>query len=62
MAGHRRGGRGGGIVALRPASLIGLARQGGGVGVEAEADLTAALLDERRQPIREDPFQAISRP
>jgi hypothetical protein len=31
------------------------------VGVETEADLTAALVDERRQPIREQ-SQEISRP
>jgi hypothetical protein len=33
----------------------------GGVGVEAETDLTAALIDERRQPIGEL-RQEISRP
>jgi len=35
--------------------------QMGGVGVEAEADLAAALFDERRQPIRKA-RQGISRP
>jgi hypothetical protein len=62
VAGNRRGGEGGGVLALPRASLICLAREGGGVGVETEADLAAALLDERRQPIREDPLQAVSRP
>jgi hypothetical protein len=33
----------------------------GRIGVEAEADLTAALIDERRQPIGEQ-LQEISRP
>ncbi|HMI80646.1 MAG TPA: hypothetical protein VK480_02545, partial [Solirubrobacterales bacterium] len=34
-----------------------------GVGVEAEADLTAALFDERREPIGEAGRQgALSRP
>jgi hypothetical protein len=37
-----------GIVRLRPRR-----DQLGRVGVEAEADLTAALFDERRKPIRE---------
>jgi len=34
----------------------------GGIGVEAEADLAAALFDERRKPIREAGRQRISRP
>jgi hypothetical protein len=32
------------------------------VGVEAEADLAAALLDKRRQPIGERRRQRVSRP
>jgi hypothetical protein len=54
--GGQLGGRRLGIARLRP--LPGQLRR---VGVEAEADLTAALLDERRQPISER-AQRISRP
>jgi hypothetical protein len=34
----------------------------GGVGVETETDLAAALVDERREPIREARRQGLSRP
>jgi hypothetical protein len=55
---HRGGGQlgGRGIDGGRP-----LPGQSGRVGVEAEADLAAALIDERRQPIGEQ-RQGISRP
>jgi hypothetical protein len=56
--GRQLGDRRRGIASLRfPAAGIDRrgnnARQLGRVGVEAETDLTAALLDERREPIRE---------
>jgi hypothetical protein len=51
VADDRGGGELGG--AARPAGLLPVARQLGRVGVEAEADLAAALGDERREPIRE---------
>jgi hypothetical protein len=50
---------GGGSVARR--RRLGL-DQLGGIRIEAEADLAAALLDKRRQPIREGSFQRINRP
>jgi hypothetical protein len=52
VLGYRAGGQlgGGGLRILRRLPLPG---QLGRVGVEAEADLAAALLNERRQPIRE---------
>jgi hypothetical protein len=50
-------GRGAGIAWRLP-----LPGQLGRVGVEAEADLAAALFDERRQPIGERVTQWISRP
>jgi hypothetical protein len=46
---------------LRIARLRPRPGQLGGVGVEAEADLAAALLYERREPISEG-TQRISRP
>lgn len=46
--GCQLGGRGLGVARLRP-----LPGQLGRVGVEAEADLAAALFDERRKPISE---------
>jgi hypothetical protein len=46
------------LAAARPCPLPG---QLGRIGVEAEADLAAALVYERRQPIREQ-RQEISRP
>jgi len=57
--GDRRGGQRPGLVGRR-ARRRGAARPGldrrrpqpGRVGVEAEYDLAAALLDERRQPVR----------
>jgi hypothetical protein len=48
---------GGSIPRRRPLGLD----QVRGVGIEAEADLAAALLDKRRKPIREG-CQRISRP
>jgi hypothetical protein len=48
------GDRGGCQLGRRRLGIAGsLPGQGGRVGVEAEADLTAALFDERREPIRE---------
>jgi hypothetical protein len=46
--GARRFGGGAGVTRLRP-----LPGQFGRIGVETETDLTAALSDERREPIRE---------
>jgi hypothetical protein len=50
-----RGDGGAGPLGRRPGGVVldELPRQRGGVGVEAEADLAAALLYERREPIRE---------
>jgi len=60
VLGDRGGGQLGG---WRPgiAGALPLPGQLGRVGVEAEADLAAALLDERRQPIGKA-SQRISRP
>jgi hypothetical protein len=56
---HRPSGGGGGRKITRGGGpLPGQLRR---VGVEAEADLAAALFYERRQPIRK-PTQEISRP
>jgi len=52
-----RGNRGGGTLCRIGGDRLArpLPGQLGRVGVEAKADLAAALFDERRQPIRESP-------
>jgi hypothetical protein len=45
-----------------PILLAGACSEPGRIGVQAEADLAAALVDERREPIREGLFQTVSRP
>jgi hypothetical protein len=56
------GGRGGigGVAGLRGGTRP-RSDQVGGIGVEAEADLAAALFYERRKPIREGLQEALSR-
>ena len=49
MVGHRRGRPAGGFAG----TLVPGPRQGGRVGVEAEADLALARLDRARQPVGE---------
>jgi hypothetical protein len=60
VVGDRGGGQLGG---WRPGFARRRPRRGqfGRVGVEAEADLTAALLDERREPIGEAGQSVLSR-
>jgi hypothetical protein len=55
--GGRQLGGGTGIAGRLP-----LPGQLGRIGVEAEADLAATLLDERREPIRERGQELLSRP
>jgi hypothetical protein len=50
--GRSRGGR-----RRAEARLPGIGIERGGIGVEAEADLTAPLLDERGEPIGESGLQ-----